>query len=522
MSKDYKYTTKFSGVILASGDVDSPELNISKASLDALRSIIPSDIMLEDNVDLLAVAFNAAVVNKFNKNGDGISSQSAVRILDQFKHKPTNIEHNRDKVVGHIITSSFSKFGSNDILSKEEALASEDPFNIALGSVVYKTVNKEFADLVENSVDPDSSFYHNVSASWEIGFNDFVLAIGGEDLKDAEIISDPEEIEEYKQYLKSFDGDGKFKDGRSISRLIVGDILPLGIGFTANPAAEVKGLIARSPDENEDNFAEEEAPSIEINLEKNEKNISQNQKTTVNNIKHTIMDNQDILNDLVSALKDRASEEKFSEEAVATVTKIIKDAILEKSESFSQEKQALEEQKQKLAEATEEKNKELDDLRSQLNESIDKVQGLEVANSEREAIARFDSRMSSIEDEYDLNEDSRKIVAHELKNLDETEDSFATYQDKLAVVFKHQNKLFLKEQQEAFDAKLAEAVEKRIAELNNSEASEDEVVEEAIEKVEATEVETVANNNGESSEEDLSLRDKFKKAFSEDNLTIKY
>jgi len=130
--------------------------------------------------------------------------------------------------------------------------------------------------------------------------------------------------------------------------------------------------------------------------------------------------------------------------------------------------------------------------------------------------------MSSIENEYDLNGDSRKIVAHELKDLDETEDAFATYQDKLAVVFKHQNKLFLKEQQEAFDAKLAEAVEKRIAELNNSEASEDEVVEEAIEKVEATEEETVANNNGESSEKDLSLRDKFKKAFSEDNLTIKY
>ena len=170
----------------------------------------------------------------------------------------------------------------------------------------------------------------------------------------------------------------------------------------------------------------------------------------------------------------------------------------------------------------EEKNKELDGLRSQLNESIDKVKGLEVANSEREAVARFDSRMSSIENEYDLNGDSRKIVAHELKDLDETEDAFATYQDKLAVVFKHQNKLFLKEQQEAFDAKLAEAVEKRIAELNNSEASEDEVVEEAIEKVEATEEETVANNNGESSEKDLSLRDKFKKAFSEDNLTIKY
>lgn len=522
MSRDYKYTATFSNVILASGDIDSPELNISKASLDALRAIIPEGIILEENVDLLAVAFNAAVVNKFNKNGDGISSESAVRILDQFKHKPTNIEHNRDKVVGHIISSSFSKFGSNDILSKDEALATQGPFNIALGAVVYKTINKQFSDLVESSVDPDSSYYHNISASWEIGFNEFVLAIGDEDLKNAEIISDPDEIEEYKQYLKAFDGDGKFKDGRSINRLIVGDILPLGIGFTSNPAAEVKGLVSQSLEDDIDSLGEEESPVSEINLEKNEKNISQNRKNTVNNIKHTIMDNQDILNDLVSALKDRASEEKFSEEAVATVTKIIKDAILEKSESFSQEKQELAEQKQKLAEATEEKNKETEDLRNQLNEAIDQVKGLEVANSEREAVARFDSRMSSIENEYDLNEDSRKIVAHELKDLDGAEDAFATYQEKLAVVFRHQNKLFLKDQQEAFDTKLAEAVEKRIAELNNSEASEDEVVEEAIEKVEATEEETVANNNGESSEKDLSLRDKFKKAFSEDNLTIKY
>lgn len=522
MSKDYKYTATFSNVILASGDIDSPELNISKASLDALKSIIPEDVILEDNVDLLAVAFNAAVVNKFNKNGDGISSESAVRIIDQFKHKPTNIEHNRDKVVGHIISSSFSRFGSNEILGEAEALATKEPFNIALGSVIYKTVNKQFADLVENSVDPESSYYHNVSASWEIGFNDFVLAVGGEDLEDAQIISDPDQIEEYKQYLKAFDGDGKLKDGRSVHRLIVGDILPLGIGFTANPAAEVKGLVTQSLEDEIVEFTEEESESVDLILEKNEKNISQMEKNTVNTRKHTIMDNQDILNDLVSALKERASEEKFSEEAVATVTKIIKDAILEKSESFSQDKQELEDQKEKLAEAAEEKSKEIEELRNELNEAIDKVKALETADTEREAIARFDSRMSAIEDEYDLNEDSRKVVAHELKELDASDESFATYQEKLSVVLRHQNKMFMKEQQEAFDARLAEAVEKRIAELNNSEASEEEVVEEAIDQVEATEEETVANNNGESSEEDLSLRDKFKKAFSEDNLTIKY
>ena len=68
MNSKFKYTTNFSNVILASGDIDSPDLNISRASLDSLKDIIPSDVDLEKNMDLLAVAYNAAVVNTFNKN----------------------------------------------------------------------------------------------------------------------------------------------------------------------------------------------------------------------------------------------------------------------------------------------------------------------------------------------------------------------------------------------------------------------------------------------------------------------
>mgnify|MGYP001160263261 FL=1 len=147
MSNKYKYTAKFSGKVFASGDVDSPELNISKASLDGLQELLPDDVNLEENVDLLAVAFNAALVNKFNKNGDGISSDTAVKVIDQFKHKPTNIEHNREKVVGHIVTSSFSSLETGEVMSNKEALASKQPFNISLGSLVYKAVNKDFAEL---------------------------------------------------------------------------------------------------------------------------------------------------------------------------------------------------------------------------------------------------------------------------------------------------------------------------------------------------------------------------------------
>ena len=74
------------------------ESKISKASIESLRPLIPSNINLDKNIDLLAVAFNAAVVNKFNKNGDGIDSETAVAVKDYFVHKPTNIEHDRDRI----------------------------------------------------------------------------------------------------------------------------------------------------------------------------------------------------------------------------------------------------------------------------------------------------------------------------------------------------------------------------------------------------------------------------------------
>ena len=512
MDKQYKYTTKFSDVLVASGEIDSPELNISEASLEKLRGMIPDEIDLDKNIDLLGVAFNAALVNQFNRNGDGINSESAAKVLEYFKHKPTNIEHNKENVVGHIVSASFSNLETNDIMEMSEAKGKEDPFNISLGAVIYRSVNKEFADLVENSVDPESSFYHKVSASWEIGFNDFVIAMGSDKLSDAKIITSENEIDELKPFLKAFGGNGRTEEGDEVYRLITGEIFPLGIGFTANPAADVKGLITQMEDDSID-FEKDQ-------IEKNEKNISQIEKNTVIKRKHTVMENNEILNDLVSALEDKVSNKKFSEEAVATVSKIINDAILQRNEEFLKDKESLENEKEELAKAAESQSQEIEDLRKELNESIELVKSLESHQQEQEALATFDSRMSHIEELYDLDDDSRKVIAHEIKDLEGTEEAFATYQERLAVVFKHQSKSFIQEQQEAFDSKLAEAVEKRIAELGNTE--EEEVVEEAMEKVEASEDETLSNNNGESAQEEQTLRDQFKSAFSRDNLTIKY
>ena len=93
----YKYTTTFEAEVF-SCDIGGQSF-ISKASLSNLESLVPNGINFKDNIDLMGVAFNAAVVNTFNRNGDGIDTDTAIAYTKNFIHKPTNIEHEKEKIV---------------------------------------------------------------------------------------------------------------------------------------------------------------------------------------------------------------------------------------------------------------------------------------------------------------------------------------------------------------------------------------------------------------------------------------
>ena len=237
----HKYTTTFEFEVKACKEIAG--INLSKANIENLRELIPSSVNLEKNIDLMGVAFNAAVVNEFNKNGDGIDTKTAIESVQQFIHKPTNIEHNKKKIVGHIVNAGFSDYSDSTILVNVDENET-NPFNIALGAVVYKTVDKEFFSTLEKSTNPKNKMYNTVSASWEVGFSEYQIAVGSKNLKDAEIISDPEKVHEMKGMLKGFGGKGVTEDGKPIYRLITGKVYPLGIGFTMKPAANVKGVIS--------------------------------------------------------------------------------------------------------------------------------------------------------------------------------------------------------------------------------------------------------------------------------------
>lgn len=529
----FKYTSNFLSEIQASCvDGTCKMFNLSEASLDSLKTLIPDEVDLTRNIDLLGVAFNAAVVNKFNRNGDGIDTSTAIAIKDYFVNKPTNIEHEKQKIVGHIISSSFSRYGTNELIEASELKNEDGPFNIALGALVYKIVNPGFTKMLEQSQE-DGGFKDIISASWEIGFNDYVIAVGSEDLSEAEIISDKKQIEEFNKYLKAYDGEGKMDDGTPIYRLVVGDIYPLGIGFTTNPAADVRGVITHNKEEQKETESTSASDKIEINnknlYNKIKNNSSLSEENSVITKNTLIMDNQDLLKQIEGMLSEKIGDSQQFEEAVASVSKVMMEAIREKDESWQQEKEQKEQALTQAAERQEALANEMKELKEKLTSSQEQLNELAEEKRLREAKDLFNSRMASITEAFDLNEEDLKIVASEVSELEAPEEAFASYEEKIKVMWKHKTKAHIQEQEKLFQDKLEAELKKRVENLSESKASEEvsqdtseETAEEVLEDIEEESAANISNNNEAASTEEQSLREKFNAAFSKENIKINY
>jgi len=495
--KNYKYTTIFSSEIkpLVSEDKDK---FLAQASLEEVGSFIP-EIDTESNYDLLPVAFNAAVANRVNKNGDVIDTETAIAIYKNFVNKPINIEHNRDKVIGVILTAGFSKFGTDDPMTEEEAKASIEPFNITLGGVIWKVANSALANVIENSADPTSEDYLKVSASWELGFTDFeIVALEGQEknIKEGITISESNEIESIKDNLRAYGGTGKIDENTFIYRKVINNVVPLGIGLTETPAADVEGVAVQKSEE-------------DLILNKNKNNSSQKEEKTVK-------EDKEIRIMKINSMTDITDESLKVLEASA-VSDFIQDEIKKAADQYEAEKtkvdealKAAQDEHKTLAEEHEATKSDLDTIKTEL-------ESLQAEKAEREAQERFDQRMSLMDEAYELNDQDREVIASDIKDLQE--EDFSAYQEKMKVLLSSKNKEALEAQRQAEEeakAKEAEEADKAIAETKASETTE-EVVEEAVDNAEEKE-EAIANST---QTEDDTLYNKYKSAFNVDNFDIK-
>ena len=512
-----KYTTIFSSLVkpLVSEDKDK---YLAMASLIDVGEFIP-DIDTGKNIDLLPIAFNACVVNRANKNGDVINTETALDIYDSFINKPINIEHNRSKVVGTILAAGFSEFGTDKPITEEEVKEIDGPFNITLGGIVWKVVNNKLADIIEEASDPTSEKYLKVSASWELGFADYNIIVteGNEkNIENSEIITDDKKIEKLKEFLKGFGGDGKLENGKNIYRHVIGDVVALGIGLTESPAADVEGVAVKVTEKMKVK-KEEKSDSEEI-LDKSlktQQNISQNNENNV-------IENKDN-NMKITSLKD-ITNESLQELSASAVADFIEEQIKEVSEKFATDKKEADEVIYNSKENLEKLSEELESVKAEMEK-------LQQEKAEREALELFNQRMAEIEEEYELDDDVRATIASEVKDLDN--DAWATYRKRTANLLKNRKKSYMSEKAKAHEEALEKAKEegrkeaaaaiptpKEAHEDKSTEVLEDnseEVVEEALEKAEKEKEKVPVTSEAS----DPTVYDKYKDAFSLDNFEIK-
>ncbi len=560
--KNFKYKTSYSSVIRCLIDEEKDKI-LAKASLDNLKSIIPEEV--RNQLTLLPIAFNSCTANLGNKNGAVIGTKTALEIYKQFINLPVNLEHSREASYGHIVNASFSEFDINyavgsgsKILDTASIKDTNEPFNLALAAVLYKLYIPQLCEAIEESNDPNSSKYLDISASWELLYDEYDLAVGSKYLKDCEIISDANKLEEYDKYLLHNGGAGKLPDGKPIFVLLKGEVIPGGIGLTATPAAEVKGVYVdsekrkievKSSESNINVILDSHASGHFINKcscghvisqcrcagNKTEtiisngcekcKNLQKNEKSNSQSKISSVKANNDInksSKNMIKTLKD-LNDEVLKE---ATASEIIKAHKIDLDAEVEQISKKFVEDKSKVENELKASNDKIEDLDKKYKSEQEKVAKIQEdlnklikANQDREQEEIFNTRMNYFDQEYDLSEEKiRNIVARKIKGVDEQAYTEAKEEIELLLAAK-------KKSNKVFDKKSGKWVDKE--EMKEEKKEESKASVEKTEDVTATVVDNAIDNGTKTTATVAAtttvtetLTEKWNKAFGEDGWEV--
>tara|TARA_Y100001937_G_scaffold53658_1_gene74008 strand:+ start:9681 stop:11192 length:1512 start_codon:yes stop_codon:yes gene_type:complete len=497
MSLDDFNICLFEGKVREIKDEEFELFGLSQGAIqEAAESLLPDDFDPEENIDVLPVVFNLAKVNEFNKNGDGIDAKTAIAAVKRFINKPINIEHKKDKIVGHMINASFSDrefdFKNNDIESYADK---KEPFYINAAGLIYKSIYPQLAEAITTASEEDEESYQSISTSWELAFKEFEVAVGSNYLKDS-TIAEGAEKEGLKQYIKGLGGKGKDEKGNLVNRLIVGQTYPLGAALTRNPAAAVRGVYL-SKEEQEDKKIEKISRNTNINVKSDK-------------LKNIFNMDKEQFDELITKLTKSVASAVREDSEAKTLSETIRDSLMEHNESWNSKIQVEQEAKAK-AEA------ELAELQDSFKQTQEELNALKNDVEAKAAVDLFNDRMNFIDSDYDLNEKELALVTAEVKELGSSEEDFNNYKEKLEIIFAHKLKKNIEAQEAEIKARIDEAVASREEGDEDPEEeapegeddSEDELeVEEKDEESDAS----IPNNNAEASEK-LSLVERLKKNF---------
>jgi len=496
----------------------TPE-NFAEASLENLANVFSEKIVedIQRNPDLLFIASTLLEIGYANRNGDAIMPYDFVPISDTFKMKYIDLEHKRSDIVGSINECGFTSNGiyvQKDLVSRLVELGERVEF--VIGGYLWRVVNKELCQFIEESSSLEDG---RASTSFEIMFEYYDICVSPTlRVLDGKIYAKgSKEFKQYNSTLKFKKGSGKVGD-LNVFRILRGPIIPVGAGLVANPASGIKGVLAlygtvvieEESVEQETVDHEEEVPVPEIKNNDEERNdnkeeddgekgeklklftkkalfdgkipeemcdanitsftntvisnniripsintndLSVNTKTTtiekISNMPITIKKVEDIQSNWTELQKPEAQ--------ASVVTEFIKTKLEEESLRYAQELKAKEDaianaETQKVA--ADEKIANLEAAHASLQA---KLSDLEQKQAAADAQSAFDGRMAEVENEFELDEESEKIIVEEVRELP-TDEAFANWFDKKKKLLKDKSKKAVKEKKDKAEAAKASAI----------------------------------------------------------------
>jgi hypothetical protein len=215
----------------------------------------------------------------------------------------------------------------------------------------------------------------------------------------------------------------------------------------------------------------------------------------------------------IKSIKD-ITDENLKELSASAISDFIEDELKEASEKYLEEKQEI----QKSLDATKEEAKSLQEDSEKTKEELAKVkdalEGLEAEKVEREAEEAFNLHMATLDEEYDLTDEDREVIASDIKDMNEA--AFEDYRKKVSVLLRDKNKKAIEAAQATVEDKTESAVEtaqadttEKVEESKEAEETVDEVLDSAETEAAEVPVSTTA--------EEPSVYEKYKKAFDVEN-----
>jgi hypothetical protein len=231
-----------------------------------------------------------------------------------------------------------------------------------------------------------------------------ILEAEEKNIENAIVISDPKEKELLKENLKIFGGSGELDDGKYIYRKVINTVIPLGIGLTETPAADVKGVFVKKKEVSE-NLAENININPEIEIKEN---ISQTDKNNVIKEKRLAMK--------ITSLKD-ITDENLKEVSASAVADFISNELQESVDKYESEKKELKESLQAAKEVNDKIESQEKDNQKELTNLKVEIAKLIEAKEAKEAEEKFNQRMAHMDDVYELNDEDREVIAADVKDL---------------------------------------------------------------------------------------------------------